>query len=586
MASRDDGRSDVIHVANHDVANTAAQPSRPQPDHLDLDDTDNNTIVLHDHGSWNDRRAGAEVHPTQDDTGAATGDDRANDAPVTPLKPEPEPAPSLAPHEDTFQQGTLFKDQWTTQWISPRGSQLKMAKPLLVIADLLVVAIAMTLAFQLRKAIPESAIVEPRVSFRDHRMLGLIGLPVWLTFLSYNKLYNARAVTRRIEEYRRIVRAVLMSVAGIATLSFAVNIEISRVWIALVAVVASMLLAVEREIARSIFDGLRKRGKGLRPVVIVGLNAEGIEVNRMLGNPLYGYEVVGFVDDGDHDDHGERNVLGTVRQTIDAVRQTGATGAVIATTALDLHDVNLLVRQLTDAGVHVEMSAALRDIATQRVQVRPLGRFPVLYIEPVRRHGWRSLAKRSFDIAGAAAGLAILSPVLVLIVAAIKLTSPGPVLFRQTRVGRYGEPFQILKFRSMVVNAEQLLIDLREQNEADGPLFKMEKDPRITKVGRFIRAASLDEVPQLWNVLRGEMSLVGPRPALPSEVEHWGDHLHGRLRVQPGITGMWQVSGRSNSSFEDYERLDLYYVDNWSLLADLFIMLKTIPVVLFRKGAY
>jgi exopolysaccharide biosynthesis polyprenyl glycosylphosphotransferase len=203
----------------------------------------------------------------------------------------------------------------------------------------------------------------------------------------------------------------------------------------------------------------------------------------------------------------------------------------------------------------------------------------------VTRGGWRAWAKRTFDVAGAVTGLVLTAPVMLAVAIAVKLDSKGPILFRQIRVGRNSEPFPVLKVRTMVQDAEARLAELRDQNEADGPLFKMANDPRITRVGRFLRKTSLDEVPQLWNVLRGDMSLVGPRPALPHETEEWDALLTQRLRVKPGITGMWQVSGRSDTSFEDYTRLDLYYVDNWSLATDLAILAKTVPVVVLRKGA-
>jgi exopolysaccharide biosynthesis polyprenyl glycosylphosphotransferase len=217
--------------------------------------------------------------------------------------------------------------------------------------------------------------------------------------------------------------------------------------------------------------------------------------------------------------------------------------------------------------------------------VRPLGRFPVVYVEPVTRGGWRAAAKRAFDLVIAGVALIVAAPVLAVAAVVIKLDSRGPVLFRQVRVGQDSQPFPVLKLRTMVVDAEERLAELADANEADGPLFKMADDPRVTRVGRFLRASSIDELPQLWNVTRGHMSLVGPRPALPHETEEWDALLAQRLRVKPGITGMWQVSGRSDTSFEDYTRLDLYYVDNWSLATDLAILAKTVPVVLLRSGA-
>ena len=203
----------------------------------------------------------------------------------------------------------------------------------------------------------------------------------------------------------------------------------------------------------------------------------------------------------------------------------------------------------------------------------------------MQRDGWRKVAKRTFDLTLAALGSILTAPVLAAAAIAIKLDSPGPIVFRQVRVGRNGRPFRVYKLRTMVVDAEARRDELLEANEADGPLFKMENDPRVTKVGAFLRKASIDEIPQLWNVVKGEMSLVGPRPALPHETEAWDPLLTQRLRVTPGITGMWQVNGRSDTSFEDYTRLDLYYVDNWSLLIDLAILGKTLPVVLAQRGA-
>jgi exopolysaccharide biosynthesis polyprenyl glycosylphosphotransferase len=260
-------------------------------------------------------------------------------------------------------------------------------------------------------------------------------------------------------------------------------------------------------------------------------------------------------------------------------------GVVVVSTAVGTEAANLLTRQLTDAGVQVEVVSSLCDIALERLTLHNLGRFPVVHVERVRRKGWRAVAKRGFDVGVAGVGLVAAAPALLLMAVVIKLTSAGPVFYRQLRVGRHGRQFSILKLRTMVVDADKRLAQLRSHNELDGPMFKMRADPRVTSLGRFLRRFSLDELPQLWNVLRGEMAVVGPRPALSSEVPEWSPRLHERLRVKPGITGMWQVNGRSDTTFDEYARLDLYYVDNWSLLVDLTILVQTIPAV-FRKGAY
>ena len=209
----------------------------------------------------------------------------------------------------------------------------------------------------------------------------------------------------------------------------------------------------------------------------------------------------------------------------------------------------------------------------------------MLYIEPVIRHGWRSVAKRSFDVTAACLALVVTFPVLLAAMVATRIQGKGPVFFRQVRVGANGEPFTITKLRTMVVDAEAQKAGLLDRNEMDGPLFKITDDPRITPVGRVLRKLSIDELPQLFCVVRGSMSLVGPRPALPEEAALWDEQVHERLRVRPGITGMWQVSGRSTTTFEDYKRLDLYYVDNWSLTHDIRICAKTVGVVLSGRGA-
>jgi exopolysaccharide biosynthesis polyprenyl glycosylphosphotransferase len=344
-------------------------------------------------------------------------------------------------------------------------------------------------------------------------------------------------------------------------------------------------MSVEREVIRRTFMHIRRTGRMLRRVVIVGCNEEALDVASMLEHdPMLGYEVVGFVDD--NEDEGNGRVLGPIAHTLRVVRETGASSVIVAATAMNVDTTNRLVRVLLREGIHVELSSTLRDIAAQRLTVRPLGRYPIVYLEPCEASGWRAFAKRAFDITVASVCIVATVPITALIALAIRLESKGPVIYKQRRVGQGGEVFEFKKFRSMVDGAHDLWIDLREKQGASGPIFKLKDDPRITRVGRILRKTSLDELPQLWNVLRGEMSLVGPRPALPEEMVMWEGDLHDRLRVRPGITGMWQVSGRSDADVAAYTRLDLYYVDNWSLFTDLIIMLKTVPVVLFGRGAY
>jgi exopolysaccharide biosynthesis polyprenyl glycosylphosphotransferase len=418
----------------------------------------------------------------------------------------------------------------------------------------------------------------------------LVLIPVlWIILLRGQQLYAARRVVTRTEEIRRIAHASGGAIAVLALLAYAAGDDRGRGWILALPVLAVVLLVGEREAARRLFARLRRTGRMARSVLIIGANQEAVDLAAELdADPSIGYRVLGFVTDRSPDSVDERvrpRILGSVSEVPALVEATGAVGVVIASTAVTTPVSNRLARTLTDSGVHVELTSTLRDIVVQRLTVAGIGQFPTIYVEAVQRDGWRAHAKRCFDFTVASLGLIALAPALLTVAFIIRGTSPGSVFFRQIRVGKNGVPFELIKFRTMVAGAEGQLDHLLEQNEASGPLFKMTDDPRITRAGKWLRKTSIDELPQLWNVVRGEMSLVGPRPALPRETASWAPELHERLRVTPGITGMWQISGRSDTSFDQYMRLDLFYVHNWSLLRDLTIVLRTIPVVLFRQGA-
>ncbi len=404
----------------------------------------------------------------------------------------------------------------------------------------------------------------------------------WGFWLSRARLYSIRFITRRSEELRRLIDGGLRSLGSTALLGFLFRWDISRPWLILAVALGTALLVVERELLRRRFNQLRRTGSMRRSIIIVGDNDEAHDLQAMFAEDAnLGYEVDAVVPTS----HGpDRSSL--IADVFIRLDQTGAMGVVVAATAPPPNHMNRLVRDLLDAGIHVELSSTLADIEPHRLTVRPLGRYPVVYVEPVERRGWRAAAKRSFDIAVSAIVLLLFAPLVVILALLIRVDSPGPVLFNQQRVGRDGVLFGVLKFRTMVQNAEDLKATLAHFNEGAGPLFKMKVDPRVTRVGRFLRSTSLDEIPQLWNVIRGEMSLVGPRPALAEETTAWAEDLYGRLRVRPGITGMWQVSGRSGTTFEEYTRLDLFYVDNWSLVVDLTILLRTVPAILKSDGAY
>jgi len=266
-----------------------------------------------------------------------------------------------------------------------------------------------------------------------------------------------------------------------------------------------------------------------------------------------------------------------------AITASGATGAVLVTSGLPGDEVDRLTRELLQQGLHVQVSAGLWRVGHSRLHVAPLAHEPFFSLKAAGLSPAQLRVKRGLDLAVALPAIVLLTPILFLVALAVKLQDGGPVLFRQARVGRNGKPFTLLKFRTMAVGAEARLDELLAQNERNGPLFKMDDDPRVTRVGRFLRASSLDELPQFFNVVGGSMSMVGPRPALPLEVATFDDDLLGRHSLPPGITGLWQIEARDNPSFYAYRHLDLFYVENWSCALDLMVLAGTAPNLLARS---
>lgn len=467
-----------------------------------------------------------------------------------------------------------------------RRALLNPSKLTLVIADLLMVTIALVGGTYINAWINPG---DP-TALSSYMGLALLSLPVWPIIFTQQLLYRARYLSRRVDEVNRTVRAVAGGVLILGGLSILLKIPIGRQWVFIVGALALTLMVAERLVARALFDRARRNGRLLRPVVIAGRNAEGQFVREMLeSDSTLGYVFHGFVEDLVEREAGESPLalLGNPGKVVTKINEMGVTSVIVAATAIDVGSSNRLIRSLTEHGIHVELSSTLCDIAASRLTVRPVGRVPMMYVEPVQRGGIPQRAKRLFDVVLSSIVLVLAAPMLLIAGILVKLTSPGPAIFSQARVGRNGELFAMHKLRTMVDDAESQIDDLAHLSETTGPLFKIENDPRITPVGEWLRKLSIDELPQLFNVLKGEMSLVGPRPALPREVEGWDKELHNRLRVAPGITGMWQVMGRSEGDHDSkYAQLDLYYVDNWSLFTDLVVVARTIPVVLGRKGQY
>ena len=493
------------------------------------------------------------------------------------------PPSSEVEKEDKADRGVVLHPTSTVfDSSTERPSRFNARKAAVFVADLNAVALALLVANIIHQWVKPADPVEPRTYF----WLFVLTFPIWPISFTRQYLYRARHIARSADEAERVVKAIFYGFMGVFAISIFSQVILSRV-LALEAFFLMLLfVGIERAIARYLFKKARTQGENLRNVLIVGKNNEGAFVREMLDkDPSHGYKVLGYLEDelpGGIDD------LVNTGQALAAIKDAKAGGVIIAATGIEVATSNQLIRTLTENDVHVELSSTLCDIASDRLTIRPLGRFPMVYIEPVERGGWRASAKQAFDyLLGTILFLGTL-PILIGAMIGIKATSPGPVFFKQVRVGRDGEEFEVYKLRTMVIDAEQQLDNVRHLNEAKGPIFKIKDDPRITKIGGILRKTSIDELPQFINVLRGEMSIVGPRPALPSEVEQWQPVLRNRLRVQPGITGMWQVGGRldGDGDGDDYGQLDLYYVDNWTLVTDLMIILRTVPAVLLQKGSY
>ncbi|MFJ6198612.1 sugar transferase [Micromonospora sp. NPDC092111] len=417
---------------------------------------------------------------------------------------------------------------------------------------------------------------------------------VWLVSLRAMRCYDDRVLGYGADEYRRVSGASLRLAGAIAIAGYIFEVGVSRGFLGISFAVGTVGLEVTRFAARKALHRARCRGAGWsRRVLVVGDTAHVLElVHTLRREPYAGYHVVGAcIPDALLAPVPQRlsdvPVVGSLRGIPEAATAIGAdTVAVTASGELTATRLRRLGWQLEGTGVDLVVAPALTDVAGPRIHTRPVAGLPLIHVEAPEFRGARKLVKEFVDRSAAAVALALLLPLVAVISLAIRLDSRGPVLFRQTRVGQGGREFGVLKFRTMVVNADALLAELAARNETDGLMFKMRDDPRVTRVGRLLRKWSLDELPQLVNVLLGQMSLVGPRPPLPSEVARYDGDVARRLLVKPGMTGLWQVSGRSDLSWEDGIRLDLYYVENWSLAADLTILWKTFGAVLRGRGAY
>lgn len=423
--------------------------------------------------------------------------------------------------------------------------------------------------------------------------ISIVVIAVWMTGLAVYDTRGPRVIGVGSTEYRLVADASVRVFGFIAIAAYLLRVDLARGYVLIAFPVGILVLLLSRWMWRQWLVAERKHGGYSARVLLVGSTASVLHIGRELArSPEAGYRVVGAAVAS-----GTRGVLpgstieshGGIDDVAEALAATGA-DTVVITSSDDLppERVRQLSWSLEPGRQHLVVAPSLTDIGGPRIHTRPVQGLPLIHVETPTYSGRKLYTKRAFDLVGSAALLIALSPVLLVLALLVKTSSPGPVFFRQERVGLNGSTFHMIKFRSMVVDAEARLQELSSLDRAEGNtvLFKMKNDPRVTRVGAFMRRYSLDEVPQLFNVLLGNMSLVGPRPPLASEVERYDSHVHRRFLVKPGMTGLWQVSGRSDLSWEDSVRLDLYYVENWSMVGDAAILWRTFRAVTAREGAY
>lgn len=453
-------------------------------------------------------------------------------------------------------------------------------------------------------AIVAASLAAERLRFDELHTIGIAGTdvsylaaaaasaPLWVATMAVCGVYDARCLGNGSEEYRRILNGALRFLAVVAIISMAAKLDLARAMVALAIPLATLLTVGSHLLARRSLHRRRGRGRCMHRVVVVGLEHQVADLVRHFRRARYaGMEVVGACIDGAAGvldvDGDPVPLLGPPADVVGALRVAGADTVAVADQAT-LRDGALrrLGWDLEGTGVDLLVAPSVIDVAGPRIAVRPVAGLPLLHVAEPSLDGAARLVKEGLERVAAGLLLVLLAPLLAALAVAVRGSSRGPSLFAQQRVGQHGRPFTLYKFRTMVRTAETDLIDLADRNEHDGPLFKMRDDPRRTSLGRRLRRLSLDELPQLWNVLAGQMSIVGPRPPLPGEVEDFSDEARRRLLVKPGLTGLWQVSGRANLPWKEAVRLDLYYVENWSPALDLVILAKTVRAVIRGHGAY
>ncbi|MCU1659161.1 MAG: Undecaprenyl-phosphate galactose phosphotransferase [Pseudonocardiales bacterium] len=480
---------------------------------------------------------------------------------------------------------TLDSSSWAAAKREPVASWSRTFVRQLLVTDAVSAVVATALGWLIRFGFGTDVLTVSYLFWSGFITLG------WLLSLHAAGAYEIRRISTGAREYQRVLRGSMNLIGAVAVIGYLTGILLARTFVAIVIPLGALLMLVARYIGRQAVHARRKRGHWTSAILAVGTSESVRHLAEVTSrNPEAGLVVVGAcVEDaeaGDEVAHGVP-VVGEVSKAAALAEELGVDIVAVAGSGLGPRRIRELGWALEGTGRNMVMAPGLTEVAGPRVHVSPVEGLPLMWVDQPQFTGLRRLVKRGVDVLGAAIILAAVAPLLLVIAVLVRVTSRGPILYRSLRMGQEGCQIKVYKFRSMYRDADARRADLLQLNESEGGmLFKMRCDPRVTPVGRLLRKFSIDELPQLFNVLGGSMSLVGPRPPLPDEVERYHTHMHRRLLVKPGMTGLWQVSGRSDLSWDESVRLDLYYVENWSLALDLAIIARTVWAVLQGRGAY